>query len=146
MTAMQYLYGISALRRKIDRLILKQEELEIKAEGLRAILYDKEKVQTSVQNQFDTIMVKLVEVKEKIDKAQQELDEREAAICQVKNFRYRNLLLMKYYDGVTDNNILAGRINCRRSDLRYFTYQARKAFERAYKNLPQSTTKTVVKS
>ena len=64
MTAKQYLMEVHKLRRRISSLELQQEELRTKAEGLKAIVYDKDKVQTSVANRFDTIMTELVTVQE----------------------------------------------------------------------------------
>ena len=72
MTAKEYLNEIHKYRSRMLSLKRREEELRTAAEGLRAIVYDKDKVQTSVTNRFDSIMADLVEVQLEYGKAVEE--------------------------------------------------------------------------
>ena len=102
MTAKQYLMEVHKLRRRITSLELQQEELRTKAEGLRAIVYDKDKVQTSVQNRFDTIMTELVTVQAEYAKSIAEcyaaIAVREKKIAALTQPRYVDVLRMRYIE------------------------------------------------
>ena len=104
MTAKQYLGEIHALRRRARGLKLREEELRTAAEGLRAIVYDKDKVQTSVVNRFDGIMAELMEVQTKYAKeirmCMKMIQIREDQIAGLENERHRDILRMRYIEEV----------------------------------------------
>lgn len=62
MSAREYLSETFRMRSRMIALKRREEELRTEAEGLRAIVYDKDKVQTSVTNKFDAIMADLISV------------------------------------------------------------------------------------
>lgn len=62
MTAKQYLNRAHRLRRRMAALELEEEKLRTQVEGLRAIVYDKDRVQTSVVNRFNDLMADLIEI------------------------------------------------------------------------------------
>lgn len=99
MTAKQYLMEVHKLRRRIASLELQQEELRTKAEGLKAIVYNRDKVQTSVSNRFDSIMTELVTVQEEyartIAKCYAAIAMREKKISALQP-RYAEVLTWRY--------------------------------------------------
>lgn len=59
MTAKEYLNKIQTYRKAIESYRDKIEELYVEASGVKAIVYDKDRVQTSTVNRFEEIMVKV---------------------------------------------------------------------------------------
>lgn len=64
-TAKRYLNQYHRLRRTAESLERRVEELEVKAQGVGAIRYDKDRVQTSPENQIEADAIRLAEVREK---------------------------------------------------------------------------------
>lgn len=69
MTAQEYLEGIERAERKIEAITRRLEELRTRAEGVGAIRYDKDRVQTSPQNSMPDKVIKLCEIEDKYREA-----------------------------------------------------------------------------
>lgn len=71
--AKKYLNHIANLPREIESKILEIEVMKSKAEGLGAIRYDKERVQTSPSDTMSDTVIKMLEFIEKLDEDHQKL-------------------------------------------------------------------------
>lgn len=104
MTAKEYLSKIQIYRRAILSTQLRIEELEHQASGIRAITYDRDKVQTSPENRIEDIMIKVDALTRKltrqITKYQSEVLKREKQIAELERAEYAQVLQMKYIDGM----------------------------------------------
>lgn len=69
MTAKEYLSKIQTYRMAIESSSQRLEELYAKASGVKAIVYDKDRVQVSPENHFEQIMVQVDQEAEKMAKA-----------------------------------------------------------------------------
>lgn len=102
MTAKEYLLEIHKSRRILHTLEQRSEELRTQAEGLKAIVYDKEKVQVSPSNTMEEVIIKLVEVEEEygrqIVRYHTEMQRR---IDQIAAMRpdYAEILRLRYIEG-----------------------------------------------
>lgn len=101
MTAKEYLSEIHKQRRLLRTLELRAEELRTQAEGVKAIKYDRDKVQVSPTNMMEEIVPKLVEVEEQIGRqiirVQLEIDKRIEQIAQMRP-DHAEVLLQRYVD------------------------------------------------
>lgn len=104
MTAKEYLSKIQIYRRAILSTQLRIEELEHQASGIRAITYDRDKVQTSPENRIEDIMIKVDALTRKLTrqimKYQSEVMKREKQIAELERAEYAQVLQMKYIDGM----------------------------------------------
>ena len=104
MTAKEYLSKIQIYRRAILSTQLRIKELEHQASGIRAITYDRDKVQTSPENRKEDIMIKVDALTRKltrqITKYQSEVLKREKQIAELERAEYAQVLQMKYIDGM----------------------------------------------
>lgn len=66
MTAKEYLSRVIKLKRKAESLSRKEEDLRTKAEGLKAIVYDRDKVQVSAADRMPEVIADMVAVQEEI--------------------------------------------------------------------------------
>lgn len=66
MKAKEYLSEIRTHQQLIRALEQKAEELRTQAEGMKAITYDKDKVQVSPESRMEDLVVRLVEIEERI--------------------------------------------------------------------------------
>ena len=66
MTAKEYLSQVIKLKKKAESLTRKEEELRSRAEGLKAIVYDKDKVQVSAIDQMPDAIAELIETQVKL--------------------------------------------------------------------------------
>ena len=66
MTAKEYLSQVIKLKKKAESLTRKEEELRSRAEGLKAIVYDKDKVQVSAVDQMPDAIAELIETQVKL--------------------------------------------------------------------------------
>lgn len=102
MTAKQYLSQIHRLRRRIRDLELEQERLRTQAEGLKAIVYKRDRVQTSVQNRFDSIMADLLEAEQEYATASKmcakKIRIRADQIDQIENDKQAEILRLRYIE------------------------------------------------
>lgn len=65
MTAKEYLMQIQRMKQTADSLGEKAEALRAEMEGLKAITYDKDRVQVSPSNRMEELMPKLIELEER---------------------------------------------------------------------------------
>lgn len=104
MTAKEYLSKIQIYRRAILSTQLRIEELEHQASGIRAITYDRDKVQASPENRIEDIMIRVDALTRKmtrqIMKYQTEVTKREKQIADMERAEYAQVLQMKYIDGM----------------------------------------------
>lgn len=69
MTAKEYLLEIQKCKRTADLLDERAEALRTKMEGLKAITYDKDRVQVSPSNKMEELIPLLVEIEERYAEA-----------------------------------------------------------------------------
>lgn len=102
MTAKQYLGEVIKLKKKAKSLEQKEEELRAKAEGLRAITYDKDKVQTSAADRMPEVVAEMVEVQaeigETVAECYRQIKEREERISGLKSIRQIEVLRWRYLE------------------------------------------------
>lgn len=102
MTAKQYLGEVIKLKKKAKSLEQKEEELRAKAEGLRAITYDKDKVQVSPADRMPEVITEMVEVQaeigETVAECYRQIKEREDRICALKSIRQIEVLRWRYLE------------------------------------------------
>lgn len=102
MTAKEYLGKIQIYRRAIMSTQLRIEELEHQASGIRAITYDRDRVQVSPENRMEDIMVKIDgqvgKLSRQIMKYQVELSKRERQIMAMENPDHVEILRLRYLD------------------------------------------------
>lgn len=67
-TAEEYLRRIIPMRSELARLIDRREMMRVQAEGVGAITYDKDKVQSSPVNSFEARMVGMIEEAAALDR------------------------------------------------------------------------------
>lgn len=104
MTAKEYLLEIHKSRRILHTLEQRAEELRTQAEGLKAIAYDKDKVQVSPSNTMEEVIIKLVEVEEEYGR--QVLKYHEAVLIRIRQIealsaQSAELLTLRYIDGLS---------------------------------------------
>lgn len=109
MTAKEYLSEIQKYRRNAEDLAERAEELRVQAEGVKAITYDKDRVQTSVTNRTEEIIAKLADVQEEYAQAIADYhaaaDRREHQISQLSNPVEARVLSLKYCVGKSWDDI-----------------------------------------
>ena len=102
MTAKQYLSEVIKLKKKAESLARKEEDLRTKAEGLRAITYDKDKVQVSASDRMPDVIADMVEVQaelgETIAECYRQIKEREDRIGALKSVRQIEVLRWRYLE------------------------------------------------
>lgn len=102
MTAKEYLSKIQIYRRAIMSTQLRIEELEHQASGIRAITYDRDRVQVSLENRMEDIMVRIATQAEKMGKQiiryQREVAKREKQIAGMDNPDYAEILRLRYIE------------------------------------------------
>ena len=110
MTAKEYLSQVIKLKKKAESLARQIIELRVKAEGVSAIVYDRDKVQTSAADRMPDNVGALVEVKEEYDRTITEclryIRECEDRISALQSVKQADILRWKY---IEDNN---GRPYC----------------------------------
>ena len=67
MKAKEYLLQLEELEEKIKHRVQEREELKLKCEGVGAIRYDKDKVQTSVKNLQEELIAKYIDLEREIN-------------------------------------------------------------------------------
>ena len=97
-----YLSEIHRLRRMAQRLERKIETLRHRAEGLKGITYDKDRVQTSPANAIEEAVTELVDVEAKFAEVSHRYSEavriRTDQILDMEDARYAELLFLRYVD------------------------------------------------
>lgn len=107
MTAKEYLSKIQTYRRAVQTYADRIEELYHDASGLKAIVYDKDRVQVSPENKLEKIFEKIDREAEKYAKArlklEAEVQKRVDQIAGLERAEYAELLRMRY---IEDMNLL----------------------------------------
>lgn len=102
MTAKEYLGKIQIYRRAIMSTQLRIEELEHQASGLKAITYDRDRVQVSPENRMEELMIKIDaqagKMARQIIKYQTELQKRERQIMAMDNPDHAEILRLRYLE------------------------------------------------
>ena len=109
MTAKEYLSKIRLYKWRAESLQKKCEELRVQAEGLKAITYDRDRVQTSPENRLEHTMLKLVDLENKyaaaIAKSHAAVQIRAQQIQKMDNPLYAEVLALRYVDGLSINQV-----------------------------------------
>ena len=109
MTAKEYLQQLDTLRDEIESTNLALEQIFTEAQGIKAIVYNKDKVQVSPDNHSENFMIKLAELGEDYARMQMrfklERDKRIAMINSLANPIHVRILRKRYIDGKTFEEI-----------------------------------------
>ena len=109
MTAKEYLQQLDTLRDEIESTNLALEKIFTEASGIKAITYDKDRVQVSPSNHAENFMVKLAELGDEYAQMQMkyklEHDKRIAMINGLSNPIHVRILRKRYIDGKTFEEI-----------------------------------------
>lgn len=109
MTAKEYLQQLDTLRDEIESTNLALEKIFTEASGIKAITYDKDRVQVSPSNHAENFMVKLAELGDEYAQMQMkyklERDKRIAMINGLSNPIHVRILRKRYIDGKTFEEI-----------------------------------------
>ena len=109
MTAKEYLQQLDTLRDEIESTNLALEKIFTEAQGIKAIVYDKDKVQVSPDNHSENFMIKLAELGEDYARMQMryklERDKRIAMINNLANPIHVRILRKRYIDDKTFEEI-----------------------------------------
>lgn len=138
MTAKEYLSKIYTYRRSLQRIEEHIEELYNEAAGLKAITYDKDKVQVSLDNRMETIIVRIDEqAKEWRDlklRYEQELRARVAMIDGLDRADYSEILRLRYVEGERMMRLeeIAVRMSLSYERVRHLHGEALEAFRKKY--------------
>lgn len=104
MTAKEYLNKIQGYKKNLDKLQENLEFLYEKASGVKAITYDKDRVQVSPENRFEEYMVKISAEAEKYARMlffySETLTEGTKRIMGMKNATYSQVLMLRYIKGL----------------------------------------------
>lgn len=105
MTARQYLKKIEIATRRIEAVCRRIEELEVRAQGVGAIRYDKDRVQTSPQDRMPDMVIKLAEMEDKyaaaVVREQRFKMDAQRRINRLPDARYITILTARYVDCLT---------------------------------------------
>ena len=103
MTAKEYLSKIQTYRHMMQTYADRIEELYHEATGIKAIVYDKDRVQVSPGNRFEELMVRIDAEAEKWAKARMryetEVRKRTEQIAGLDNELHAKVLTLRYVDG-----------------------------------------------
>lgn len=109
MTAKEYLLQLDTLRDEIESTNLALEKIFTEASGIKAITYDKDRVQVSPSNHAENFMVRLAELGDEYARMQMsyklERDKRIAMINGLSNPIHVRILRKRYIDGKTFEEI-----------------------------------------
>ena len=103
MTAKEYLLKIQTYRQNMETYANRIEELYHEASGLKAIVYDKDRVQVSPENKLEQIFAMIDTEAEKYAKArvryEREVRKRIDQISRLPDGHHAELLTLRYVDG-----------------------------------------------
>lgn len=104
MTAKEYLMEIQRCKRAMETLGQRAEQLRTEMEGLKAITYDKDRVQVSPSNRMEELMPRLIEAEERYGKAifkyHTMVQTRTEQIYNLGNEKLSSVLAYRYIDGL----------------------------------------------
>lgn len=144
MTAKEYLLQIRTLRRRCESLENQLQELRTQAEGVKAITYDKDRVQTSPDNRMEILMLRIVDIESKYVKTlancHAAIQIREKQIAGLDNQLFAEVLTLRYIDNRSFDDMARiiqqkypGKVY-RNDYIRHVHGWALKAFENKYKS------------
>ena len=135
MTAKEYLSKIQADRAILESLEEKIEELRHQATGVKAIVYDKDRVQTTPENRFEEIMARLdaeiekwTKMKLRYEKEVRKITEQIAGLGRAD---YVDILRLRYINDMPLSDI-ADRICLSFGRTAHLHGEALEAFRRKY--------------
>ena len=103
MTAKDYLSKIQAYKQTMQKYADRIEELYADASGLKAIVYDKDRVQTSPEDNMEKIFIQIDAEAQKYVRArlryERELHKRIDMIGALDNAQHIQILTLRYIDG-----------------------------------------------
>lgn len=141
MTAKEYLTKICIYRRQLDGIQMEIDRLYEEAAGVKAIVYDKDRVQTSPQNRLEEMMERVDAECEKWGRMrvryEREVRKRVDQISKLGNPDYSELLMLRYVDLKEDGRQrsleeIAYRMSKSYQRIRHMHGEALEAFRRKY--------------
>lgn len=142
MTAKEYLLEIRKKKHAMNSLMLRCEELRNKAQGVGAIVYDKERVQVSPEDMMSKVVVQLVDLEERYTKAIAEYYEAirvlSEQIEQMENPVFAEILRMRYIEEDHNRGLsfeqIAVRTGYTYNTVKNLHHKALREFEKKYLN------------
>lgn len=118
MTAKEYLSKIQTYRQAMQSYAYRIEELYHDAAGIKAIVYDKDRVQVSPENRFEQIMAKIDAEARKWAAArlkyEKEVQKRIDQIAGMERAEYAEILRLRYIELDADGRMMSlEEISCR---------------------------------
>lgn len=118
MTAKEYLSKIQTYKQIMQTYADRIEELYHEASGLKAIVYDKDRVQVSPENRFEQIMAKIDAEARKWAAArlkyEKEVQKRVEQIAGMERAEYAEILRLRYIELDRDGRMMSlEEISCR---------------------------------
>lgn len=105
MTAKEYLSEVIKLKRKAESLTIEEENIRTEAEGLKAIVYDRDRVQVSSKDKMPDIIADLVDVQDEyaqtILECYRKIKQREEMVSALHSAKQSEVLRLRY---IKDNN------------------------------------------
>lgn len=116
MKAKEYLCAVRRKELHIKTLMEKREALDAEAQGLKAIVYDKDRVQVSPANRMEEMLVKIAEIDERYEREIQELHdyivEATRRVMTMDNTTYAEILRLRYLTDDNGHRMSFERISC----------------------------------
>lgn len=143
MNPKQYLTKIITYRRALRRIEMHIEELYESASGVRAITYDKDKVQSSPENRIEKVMAEIDSEKRQWDKLhakyERELRKRVDMIARLDHADHVEILMLRYVETDVSGHVLtfrriADRMHISEDRAKHLHGEALQAFGRRYKS------------
>lgn len=136
--AQRYLQEVALLRRDVRRLALQVEKIRHDASGLRAIVYDRDKVMTSPTNMIEQQMVRLDELTERyatrLTEMHAAIQIREEQIRKMPKASHREILTYRYLQPRRMKlDKIAARMHMSDDRVRHLHTEALIEFARIYK-------------
>ena len=141
MTAKEYLSKIQTYKRIMQSYSERIEELYQEASGMKAIVYDRDRVQVSPENRLEKIFAQIDAEAEKYAKArvryEKEVRKRTEQIAGMERTEYAEILRLRYIETDRDGRMMSlEEISCRmhRSypNVKHLHGWALNAFQRKY--------------
>lgn len=138
MTAKEYLDHIKRCYQTMQALYDRLVEVRTKIEGLKAITYDRERVQVSPSNKTDELIAQLVDTEDKLSKEVREhfdeVVEATERIYSLDNERQIQVLEMRYIKGMRWQ-VIADELNIEYRSATRLHRKALRNFERKYQGV-----------
>ena len=138
MTAKEYLDHIKRCYQTMQALYDRLVEVRTKIEGLKAITYDRERVQVSPSNKTEELIAQLVDTEDKLSKEVREhfdeVVEATKRIYSLDNERQIQVLEMRYIKGMRWQ-VIADELNIEYRSATRMHKKALRNFERKYQGV-----------